>query len=81
MSDHAIELGLLLEASRQSVVQRKFAAWAAILAFPTAVAGIYGMNFQHMPELAWEYGYFSVLGVIVVGCTRLCANFKRLGWL
>ena len=81
MADHAIELGLLLEASRQSLVQRKFAAWAAILAFPTAVAGIYGMNFEHMPELTWQYGYFGVLGFIALGCGGLYANFKRLGWL
>lgn len=81
MADHAIELGLLLEASRQSVVQRKFAAWAAILAFPTAVAGLYGMNFDFMPELRWHYGYFAVLGVIGSGCLALFANFKRLKWL
>jgi len=81
MADHAIELGLLLEASRQSVVQRKFAAWAAILAFPTAVAGLYGMNFDFMPELRWHYGYFTVLGVIGSGCLALFANFKRLKWL
>ncbi|MGA4634041.1 magnesium and cobalt transport protein CorA [Pseudomonas solani] len=81
MADHAIEIGLLLESSRQSVVQRKFAAWAAILAFPTAVAGIYGMNFQNMPELTWHYGYFGVLGFIAVGCTGLFASFKRSGWL
>lgn len=81
MADHAIELSLLLEASRQSVVQRKFAAWAAILAFPTALAGIYGMNFDHMPELTWEYGYFGVLAVIVLGCGGLYANFRRLDWL
>ena len=81
MADHAIEIGLLLESSRQSVVQRKFAAWAAILAFPTAVAGIYGMNFQNMPELTWHYGYFGVLGVIGLGCVALFANFKRMGWL
>jgi len=72
---------VLLEASRQSVVQRKFAAWAAILAFPTAVAGIYGMNFQNMPELGWHYGYFAVLGFIAVGCTALWGSFKRSGWL
>lgn len=81
MADHAIEIGLLLESSRQSVVQRKFAAWAAILAFPTAVAGIYGMNFQNMPELTWHYGYFGVLGFIAAGCTALFASFKRSGWL
>jgi magnesium transporter len=81
MADHVIEIGLLLEASRQSVVQRKFAAWAAILAFPTAVAGIYGMNFRFMPELDWQFGYFAVLGVIGLGCVGLYANFKRLDWL
>ena len=81
MADHAIEIGLLLESSRQSVVQRRFAAWAAILAFPTAVAGIYGMNFQNMPELSWHYGYFAVLSIIAGGCGTLYANFKRLGWL
>ncbi|WP_395611024.1 magnesium and cobalt transport protein CorA [Pseudomonas sp. B22129] len=81
IASQTIEIGVLLEASRQSVVQRKFAAWAAILAFPTAVAGIYGMNFQNMPELQWHYGYFAVLGFIAVGCTSLWASFKRSGWL
>jgi magnesium transporter len=81
IASQTIEIGLLLESSRQSVVQRKFAAWAAILAFPTAVAGIYGMNFQNMPELTWHYGYFGVLGIIAVGCGALFTNFKRLGWL
>ncbi|MCY1545982.1 Cobalt/magnesium transport protein CorA [compost metagenome] len=81
MADHAIEIGLLLESSRQSVVQRKFAAWAAILAFPTAIAGIYGMNFQYMPELAWHYGYFGVMGLVVTGCTALFASFKYYDWL
>jgi len=81
IASQTIEIGVLLEASRQSVVQRKFAAWAAILAFPTAVAGIYGMNFQNMPELTWHYGYFAVLGFIAVGCVSLWASFKRSGWL
>lgn len=81
MADHTIEVGLLLEASRQSVVQRKFAAWAAILALPTAIAGIYGMNFSNMPELQWEYGYFYAIGLMTFSCGGLYANFKRLGWL
>lgn len=81
IASQTIEIGMLLEASRQSIVQRKFAAWAAILAFPTAVAGIYGMNFQNMPELSWHYGYFAVLGAIGLGCTALFASFKRSGWL
>ncbi|MEB0041493.1 MULTISPECIES: magnesium and cobalt transport protein CorA [unclassified Pseudomonas] len=81
IASQTIEIGLLLESSRQSIVQRKFAAWAAILAFPTAIAGIYGMNFQNMPELSWHYGYFAVLGFIVAGCVGLYASFKRSGWL
>ncbi len=81
MADHAIEVGLLLESSRQSITQRKFAAWAAILAFPTAVAGIYGMNFRHMPELSWQFGYLGVLGFIGTGCVALYITFKRSGWL
>jgi len=81
IASQTIEIGLLLESSRQSIVQRKFAAWAAILAFPTAVAGIYGMNFENMPELTWHYGYFGVLTFIAVGCTGLFASFKRSGWL
>lgn len=81
IASQTIEIGMLLESSRQSITQRKFAAWAAILAFPTAVAGIYGMNFENMPELAWQYGYFGVLGVISVGCVTLFASFKRSGWL
>ena len=57
------------------------AAWAAILGVPTAIAGIYGMNFQNMPELRWRYGYFLVVGVIVALCAWLYVRFKRLGWL
>lgn len=81
IASQTIEIGMFLESSRQSIVQRKFAAWAAILAFPTAIAGVYGMNFQNMPELSWHYGYFAVLGVIAAGCTGLYASFKRSGWL
>jgi magnesium transporter len=81
IASQTIEIGVLLESSRQSQVQRKFAAWAAILAFPTAIAGIYGMNFENMPELTWHYGYYAVLGVIGVGCFGLFASFKRSGWL
>jgi magnesium transporter len=81
IASQTIEIGLLLESSRQSIVQRKFAAWAAILALPTAIAGIYGMNFQNMPELTWRYGYFVVLGTIVAGCVGLYVSFKRSGWL
>jgi magnesium transporter len=60
---------------------RMLAAWAAMLAVPTAIAGIYGMNFQNMPELNWHYGYFIVLGAILLICALLYWRFKKAGWL
>lgn len=75
------EASNLLEQQRQGTITRQLAAWAAILAVPTAIAGIYGMNFENMPELATRYGYFAVLGVIVTLCAILYWRFKRSGWL
>ncbi|MGI4764997.1 MAG: magnesium and cobalt transport protein CorA [Janthinobacterium lividum] len=75
------EIGLLIEQQRQSVVTRKLAAWAAILAIPTAIAGIYGMNFEYMPELHLRYGYYIVLTVTLVVCSLLYLRFKRIDWL
>lgn len=75
------EASNLLEQQRQGVITRKLAAWAAILATPTAVAGIYGMNFEHMPELRWVYGYPAVMGLILVICLGLYVTFKRSKWL
>ena len=60
---------------------RKISAWAGIIAVPTAIAGIYGMNFEHMPELGWRYGYPTVLLVIALACVLLHRGFKRNGWL
>ena len=75
------EISSLLEQKRQGVITRQLAAWAAILAVPTAIAGIYGMNFENMPELKTEYGYFVVLGVIAALCITLFVSFKRARWL
>jgi len=75
------EASLLLEQERQGTITRQLASWAAILAVPTAIAGIYGMNFQNMPELKTEYGYYVVLAVIVVLCVGLFVRFKQTGWL
>ncbi|MBI1686868.1 magnesium and cobalt transport protein CorA [Caulobacter hibisci] len=75
------EVSSLLEQQRQGVITRQLAAWAAILAVPTAVAGIYGMNFEHMPELKWMFGYPATIGLIVVVCTLLYRRFKTAGWL
>jgi magnesium transporter len=76
-----IETSNLVQQQQQGVITRQLAAWAAILAVPTAIAGIYGMNFDVMPELRWRYGYFAVLGTMAVICGTLYARFKRSGWL
>ena len=55
----AFEASLMTGQAQQTAITRKLAAWVAILAVPTAIAGIYGMHFEHMPELKWRYGYFS----------------------
>ncbi len=65
----------------QNDVVRKLAAWAGIAAVPTAVAGIYGMNFEFMPELRWQYGYFMVLFVVLAVCFYLYYKFKKARWL
>ena len=75
------EAANLLEQQRQGVITRQLAAWAAILAVPTAIAGIYGMNFANMPELKTDYGYFIVLGVIALLCSGLYVRFKKARWL
>ena len=75
------EAASLLEQQRQGAITRKLAAWAAILAVPTAIAGVYGMNFDHMPELRWALGYPAVMAVIATTCGVLYARFKKNGWL
>ncbi len=76
-----IETSGLLEQQRQGAITRQLAAWAAILAVPTAIAGVYGMNFKFMPELEWRYGYFMAVGLMAMICVGLFIRFKRAGWL
>jgi magnesium transporter len=66
---------------QQNEDMRRISAWAAIALVPTAIAGIYGMNFDNMPELRWKYGYFAVLGVIFAICFGLHRIFRKNGWL
>lgn len=66
---------------QQNTDMRKIAAYAALLALPTAVAGIYGMNFEHMPELSWRFGYPGALTVMAVAMLVIYRAFKRSGWL
>jgi len=66
---------------RQNDDMRKISAWVAIWAVPTLLAGIYGMNFQHLPELEWRFGYPLVLVVMALICLVLYRGFRRSGWL
>jgi magnesium transporter len=77
----ALHANLTQVSVRQNEDMRKISAWVAILAVPTMIAGIYGMNFDNMPELRWRFGYPLVLAVIAIVCTLLYRRFKRSGWL
>ncbi|WP_084764037.1 magnesium and cobalt transport protein CorA [Knoellia subterranea] len=66
---------------QQNADMRKISAWVAIAAVPTMIAGIYGMNFDNMPELRWHYGYFAVLGLMAAACVGLFVTFKKVKWL
>jgi magnesium transporter len=66
---------------RQNEDMRKISAWVAIAVVPTAIAGIYGMNFEHMPELDWTFGYPAALLLMLAVCSTLFWRFKRAGWL
>jgi magnesium transporter len=65
----------------QNEDMRRITAWAAVIAVPTMVCGVYGMNFDHMPELRWQFGYPLVIGLISVACLTLYRSFRRNGWL
>jgi magnesium transporter len=77
----AFEASLLLASARQNDIVKKLASWAAILAVPTAIAGIYGMNFKFMPELDWEFGYPVIMLFMLGLCSFLFYRFKRAAWL
>jgi magnesium transporter len=76
-----LEANLSQVTVRQNEDVRKISAIVAILAVPTMIAGIYGMNFEHMPELEWSFGYPLVVAVMVTICAWLYRYFKRVGWL
>ena len=83
--DQLLSTVLMASMSRQALQQnedtRKISAWVAIAAVPTMIAGIYGMNFDHMPELSWQYGYGLVLGFMGLCCGMLWRAFKKSIWL
>lgn len=77
----ALEAKLSLVSVAQNDVTKKLAGWAAILAVPTMIAGVYGMNFEFMPELHWRHGYLVVMVAMLAACSFIYWRFKRAGWL
>ena len=77
----AIQVNLSMVTIEDTEVTKRLAAWASIFAVCTAFAGIWGMNFEHMPELKWHYGYPAALLLIVTSCGILYRKFRRAGWL
>ena len=77
----ALDANFSLISIAQNDVSKRFAGWAAIIGVPTMIAGIYGMNFNYMPELHWIYGYPIVLTITLGSCVLLYILFKRSGWL
>ena len=76
-----LNMNFTLVGVRQNDQNKRISAWAAIVAVPTVIAGIYGMNFEFMPELEWPFGYPSALGVMALICVVLYVAFKRIEWL
>jgi magnesium transporter len=77
----ALEAHLTILSVAQNDHMKRITAWAAMIAVPTMIAGIYGMNFANMPELQWQYGYYLSLGAMAAACAALFAGFRRSGWL
>ena len=78
---NAVDAHLAIISNRMNEVMKKMTSWGAILLGSTLIAGIYGMNFAHMPELGWRYGYPSALGLMVVLTVVLYRFFRRRDWL
>ena len=77
----AIQVNLSMVAIEESETTKRLAAWAGIFGVATAFAGIWGMNFEHMPELQLPYGYPAAIGFIALSCTLLYRRFRSAGWL
>jgi magnesium transporter len=77
----AISVNLSLITIQENEVVKRFAAYGALVAVPTMIVGVYGMNFEHMPELRWEYGYFAVMAVIALIDAYLYYRFRKAKWL
>ena len=77
----ALEASNFLEQQRQSDITRQLAAWGGIIAVPSAIAGIYGMNFANLPATHASWGYRLILGFMALVCSLLYWRFRSLGWL
>jgi len=77
----ALDARLAQASNRLNLVVKALSGWAAIILIPTLIAGIYGMNFRHMPELDWRLGYPFALGVMGLSAFALYRVFKRRDWL
>ncbi|MFN0093082.1 MAG: magnesium and cobalt transport protein CorA [Acidimicrobiales bacterium] len=77
----ALDANLTQISIQQNEDMRRISAWVAIAAVPTMLAGVYGMNFEAMPELSWRFGYPAALGLMAAACGLLYRSFRRSGWL
>lgn len=77
----AMQVNLALVANNQNEVVKRLAGWGAILAIPTVIFSLYGMNFQWMPELKWKAGYPVAVTVTVLGCVLVYRRLRRAGWV
>jgi magnesium transporter len=77
----AMQVNLALVANNQNEVVKRLAGWGAILAIPTVIFSLYGMNFEWMPELKWRAGYPAAVGVTLLGCAFVYRRLRRAGWI
>ena len=76
-----VDIRMAQSANQLNEVMKKLTAWAGIILVPTLIAGIYGMNFRHMPELHWVFGYPAALGLMAASAFALYVGFRKRGWL
>jgi len=77
----AIQVNLALISLADSEVTKRLAAYGALITVPTLIAGVYGMNFEHMPELNWTWGYPFALAVMVAVDALLFVQFRKVKWI
>jgi magnesium transporter len=81
MLQTAISVTLTLISIAESEITKRLAAWGALITVPTLIAGVYGMNFQQIPELSWTFGYPFALVLMVIIDGVLWIRFRKAGWV